>query len=77
MRNVDVFYSEVISPYRDDSKKFKFSLGTSIATPGIAGLICLILFNVVAIIKDKFKKKEILVNKMTEDENEEVKHLGE
>ena len=79
-RNVDVFfYGEVMAPYRDGSKKFvKFASGTSVAAPGIAGFICLIL-ECAGKDKDKFKNKEILVKilkKMTEDENGDVKHLG-
>ena len=43
--DVDVhFYGELMVPHRDATKKFlKFCTGTSIAAPGIAGAICLIL----------------------------------
>ena len=38
------FYGELMVPHRDATKKFlKFCIGTSIAAPGIAGVICLIL----------------------------------
>ena len=45
LEDVDVnFYGELMVPHRDATKKFlKFCTGTSIAAPGIAGVICLIL----------------------------------
>ena len=43
--DVDIyFHGEIMVPISDSSgKKLKFSQGTSMATPGIAGLICLLL----------------------------------
>ena len=63
---VDVlFYGEVMVPVRDMTKCFlKFSTGTSMAAPGIAGLICLILQCAMnhGYEKKEFKKNAILIN---------------
>ena len=42
------------------TKFVMFSLGTSIATPGIAGLICLVFCNVLAKIKTNLRRKKLL-----------------
>ena len=63
---VDIlFYGEVMVPVRDSTKCFlKFSTGTSMAAPGIAGMICLILQCAMkhGYDKNKFKNNAILID---------------
>ncbi len=79
---VDIlFYGEVMVPVRDLTKCFlKFSRGTSMAAPGIAGMICLILQCAMkhGYEKNKFKKNAILIKilkKLLIDEEENYCHL--
>ena len=82
LEDVDVhFYGELMVPHRDATKKFlKFCTGTSIAAPGIAGVICLILQCAKKHKLDlsRVKQKETLLNilkDMTIDEHGNFTHF--